>query len=523
MRAFRFEDVRIEYDALGYDTIPLSPNTKDPIGARWQMRPSAELWQHAPSDANIGIRAGGVMRVAVLDADNKHDAQTSQNATRYLAGMGIDAGDCPIVATVNGGAHFYLRLVGESFAGNARHLAHELGAGEFRYGNGAQCAAPPSEIDGRVYRLTAGDWRQLPPIEARDILPILANQDTTATATLATPTISRKAWALLQGKGSYASRSEAEQAIIASLVNTGHDFDSVLSLFIRFPCAGKFSETYAKHPKRAMQWLKHSFDEARQWTSTRTFNGKRIAEQAIVWAESRAWPGRTGTIDKVVFIAHATLANRAGRIEYAAACRDLAELASVSHETATRATHRLIDAGLLALEKTATVTLANTYRLKLPTAQSLTLTNYSIVSKCQTLRQTQHDAFRARGLGKSAGEVWGALQQGGAYVPLRGCTIAELAGRTGRHEDTVTRALERMAHIVDGATDEVVSMVERDGSKWRACNEVDLDAIARMVGTHGASERQRKQHAEERAKRRTLFERGKQREQRFGQVATENT
>jgi hypothetical protein len=62
-----------------------------------------------------------------------------------------------------------------------------------------------------------------------------------------------------------------------------------------------------------------------------------------------------------------------------------------------------------------------------------------------------------------------------------------------------------MTQIIDGATGEVVSIVHRDAdaNKWRARADVDLDYIARCVGTQGKAERQRAQHARERKDFRT--------------------
>jgi hypothetical protein len=56
------------------------------------------------------------------------------------------------------------------------------------------------------------------------------------------------------------SRSEAEQSLITSLINAGHDFASVLALFMRYPCAGKFSELRVESEKKAESWLRHSYD-----------------------------------------------------------------------------------------------------------------------------------------------------------------------------------------------------------------------------------------------------------------------
>ncbi len=119
-----------------------------------------------------------------------------------------------------------------------------------------------------------------------------------------------------------------------------------------------------------------------------------------------------------------------------------------------------------------------------------------------------HEAFRERGLGHSAAQIFDLLSQGEAL------TINEISKRTGRGRTTVWRVLGRMAQILDPSTGEMLAMVERDGKKWRACDGVDLDAVARVVGTAGASKRQHEQHERERAAHRQALLHGRARRDR---------
>jgi len=501
-----------EYADYGFDTLPLAPNSKRAIVRGWQSLDPTEMWRDAPTDANIGLRCGGDSQLGVFDADDKHDAQTSANLTRYLAGLGLDDGDYPLIATPNVGRHFYLRVDG-NLPGNFRHYRADFGAGEFRYDKGAYVGAPPSIVDGKVYRLLSGDLRSLPRVDVRDVLPILANQEAANTTPIASLerdalTISRRCWKLLQGEGigRYHSRSEFEQAILASLANTGHDFDAVLSLFLRYPCGGKFRELYTKNPQRAIKWLSHSFDNARQFCESHESRGRRVASSAMQWALSHTWTGKASLSDRAAFIACATIAYQSGCIEFAAPCRTVAELAQVRRDTATNSLHRLTDAGLLVPVKAATVSLANVYRLGL--LHSGTLPKVSNVCKCPVM---QHDAFRARGygqtfkasgLGKSSGMVFDELRRS---EPL---TVKELTERTGRARQTVWRVLSRMARVVDDSTGEILAMVEQDdGGKWRARDDVDLDRIAKALGTFGGNAEQKRRHAEERRAHRESLQR----------------
>jgi len=56
-----------------------------------------------------------------------------------------------------------------------------------------------------------------------------------------------------------------------------------------------------------------------------------------------------------------------------------------------------------------------------------------------------------------------------------------------------------MARIVESETGEIMKMVEQDDAgKWRAVDGVDLDKIAKALGTFGGNAWQKKRHAEER-------------------------
>src|SRR5262249_13185274 len=126
--------------------------------------------------------------------------------------------------------------------------------------------------------------------------------------------VPRKAKQLLQGgsRPQYHSRSELEQAIVTILVNAGFTFEEVLLLFQTNPAAGKFAELNVKDPDRAIDWLSFCFQKARAWCS-RESPRRKSAREAMIRAWNIAWPGRTGSTDRAVFLAHANLAHRSGK------------------------------------------------------------------------------------------------------------------------------------------------------------------------------------------------------------------
>ncbi len=493
------EVVRQQYDDLGFDTLPVISGGKKPYPRAWQKRLPYRLWQNAPQGMNIGIRGGGLADVAFIDCDESRTFETVKN---YLAGLGFRDSSYPIVQTASGeGRHIYITLAG-MLSGEARNLSNETGKGEFRYGAGAMVVAPPSVLrDGSHYQLISGDFSTRPILDVKDLLPLLGNREIIDESK---PALSRKARALLHGKNEvikdYSSRSEAEQALLAAMLNARLTFGEVLDFFNRNPCAGKYAELKAKNPKNAERWLMNSYHRAEQWTKTHESKARRFAKSAIEWAEGKAWQGRTGAIDQLIYLAHANISLQAGRLNYAAACRDLADMAGVGRTTASRSTWRLCKSGLLVPDKKGIVDNANTYQLGNLDKVGHSL-RASTVRKCPTL--SDHDAFRYRGLGKSAGQIYAILQK-------RHASIEELAEMTGRHIKTIKRNLERMAKLTNKLTGEFMPMVASNDGKVYHLLPINLDRIAHAVNTAGKGTEQRKKHAKERRLHRRSLDSGQQ-------------
>jgi DNA-binding transcriptional regulator YhcF (GntR family) len=372
--------------------------------------------------------------------------------------------------------------------------------------------------DLRQYRLIAGNLRHLPSLTLADILPILQNQDTTTQKT--TLRIPPRALALLNGGDAlkcYASRSEVAQSIIASLVNAGFDDPAIVNVFQKYK-QGKFAELYTRNARKAEEWLRRSITEARRFCEAHNSPARQRALEALAWLESTPMSGAGARTDRAILAAHFSIAARAARAEWGASVRTLAELAGVNRDTASNSNQRLCADDFLQLVRPGGGDCASlfTYGSQIaedrkeaeknapPSSSSSAAAAFaaevdkprhtlstSSVRKCPTL--SIHDAFRYRGLGKTGGEVYASLQDTPA-------TVKELAQVTGAHKKTVKRVLVRMSKIVDGMTGEVLQMVECDDSgRWQAL-DVDLELVARVIGTAGTGERQRATHALERQK-----------------------
>ncbi len=485
--AFDLPSAREYYAEYGFDTLPLLPGTKRAGVRAWQSRSPYELWNNAKAKSNIGIRCGGKSGVAVIDCDDKEKPGTAETIVRFLSGLGLAENSYPLVKTASGtGRHIYIKSKNVPKDRHFSLISGEVGAGEFRFGAGAYVAAPPSLVGTTdKYQLIAGDFGELPELDFKDLIPLLKWEENYLKKE--NRTISRYANRLLMGENpqKYKSRSEAEQALICSLIDTGHDYPSIENLFLKYPGPGKFKEKYSQNPNEGLGYLRHSYTSALNYTENNTSEGRQIAEAALEWASSRAWPGRTGTYDRDIFLAHAQIAWRCGKVVYAASCRDLAEFANISHMAATNGTKRLIKQGYIYLEKLAVASLANMYSLN----KNLLILENKLLEKING--SFNHDVFCYQGLGKSSKLILEQLFEGPKTEP-------ELVELTRKTKPTVKKWLGEMSRIVDIRTGEIIPLVyQRDGD-WYMVDNPDFDLIAEILNVAGTQAKRKRTHERER-------------------------
>jgi DNA-binding MarR family transcriptional regulator len=310
------------------------------------------------------------------------------------------------------------------------------------------------------------------------------NQDTTK------PNPAR---ALLEGSTSRRNQQSTERSLMTSLVNRDLSYFQILEQFMNNPDLVKFHELREASSKKALTYHKHLYNEAVDFTANNDSPGRKAAIQAMAWAHSNPWPGKTGSTDRAVYLAHVEIAYRAGRMTYAASSRELAERSGTTRATATKATKRLDKKRLIQIINSGDRVNAVVYRLR----KNIQSDPHPIEREWGNLYA--FDAFRFMGLGRSAAAVWECLREHGPRSPK------ELAQRTGRSVETVRRVLKRMARLVNLATNQPIPMVMREGKLWRAL-DVDLDEVAMVVGTDGDGEKQRTRHQMERADHRYWIE-----------------
>lgn len=529
---------------LGYDVIPCWPGTKKPVLEDWQKTPPAEQWRSAPAGCNVGLRHGGALRLASMEAERDHP-EAIPALRRFLAGLGYDWQSYPANRTAHVGERYFFAFL-DAPAGSSRKMHADFGGGELRFGAGAHALIAPSTLaDGGRYEELAGAWDgELPKLTRADLAPLLKDgrwQDepveviagplsSLAQVLADSDALPEDVRGRLHGRGASDYASIDDFKTVYRLAALGIDEDSALALMLAHPGYGHFSDLAAKNSAAAVTWLHDAYAKASAYVAKNGGDVSKHLARLMEQAEAQPWPGRTGATDKSVYLAHLRIAHSANTPMWAGAARRLADMTNIGRVTATRATHRLIQAGMLELHRPATAELACEYAL--PTDGSarsepiLYGGTYLIGSVCATIPAVEdktpppsvcvrgdsgvtlaavqailaHDLFCWHGMNKAAGLVFAALLDEPG-------TVAELATRTGRHPGTVKRALSKLAAVCDDATGEVYALVEEtEPGTWEIADGANLDYAAGMLGVAGKGAQRRAKHEAERQRRDAALE-----------------
>lgn len=479
---------RQRYEGLGLATVPLYASSKRPVCAEWQSTPPGVQWRDAGRSAgNIGVRTGNGF--AVADADS---AQTGATLAAWLAGRGLKA---PMVITPSGGRHYWLRVADAPSDAAFRLWRGDVGPGELRIGQGAQIVAPCSAVDGKRYRFvesTPEDWLRLRPVRWSELRELVTPERVTSLDALPIPLPRRDLaeWAewligalahqqsgkpvRVQRGGEviqYASRSEAEQAVILHAIGRGWSFEEVAALFKQRQPAH-----YAAQRDPAA-YLRGCWRNALGWYAATP------ARQTIAhlwrWAESRPWSGRGGGNDQAAYRVLLQRGWLADTLTPDVSRRDVEDHASMGNQGARAALERLTAQGLIARAgRRRWAGAAQTWRL-LPDA--LSGNDYKIAEVRQP-DSLPGGAELWTMLGRAAGMVYARL----TGEPL---TVAELSAATGKHRSTVYRAADTLARYgLAVVTD--AGLVAGERSAEEVARELGADAAKRSRERRIASERE---------------------------------
>lgn len=470
---------RRRYERLGLATIPLKPHSKEPLCDGWPEMPPGAQWRQASAGGsfrgNIGLLAGN--GYAFADGDSP---ETVINLTRFFQGLGRGPSELVTVISASGNQHKWLRVDGiPPDARNFYRLAPEIGPGELRIGRGAQVVAPCSETERGRYRFAPGHTPEtLPkqaPIHWRDLAGLIsrpAKQSATVPASpiplpydeqlapwvgqllrrLAAlpPGVPSKrpratlagTWLLSDGEPefiTYATRSEAEQAVIAHCVVQGWTLAHIRDLF-EATAPGHYASL---HPRARRAYLETSYRNAVSYVSD-TEQRATLAGWYRA-AEHAAAAGMGGGTDYLVYRALLQRGWRASTLEPNASIRDLALAASASTRTVQKSLSRLAKKNLIKrLPRGPHTPLwhANAYRLAGLDQPPAAPPPVSVLDALPGGSELwTHDK-----LGRVAGLVYARLN----VTPL---TVTELATATHKHRNSVRAALRRLER--DGLAERV--------------------------------------------------------------------
>jgi len=240
------------WKSLGFDVIPLLPNTKDAFITGWQEKGPKKQWEEArgknPSAKfNLGIRLGSDLsggKVAVVDCDNKSSVRAVGDK---FNSMGLH--QSLRILTPRGGLHYYLRISEPPKDRHSFNLDKSVGKGEFRFGCGSQVATVDSTINDKRYLFFGGfnpeTFLRQPVIDFDDLLWLIPEIKTAKTKVSKLPVplleidIPKRVDVLLDAlsrgevpkKYKESRRSGIEAAITDCLILAGWDYHSIKTFF----------------------------------------------------------------------------------------------------------------------------------------------------------------------------------------------------------------------------------------------------------------------------------------------------
>lgn len=307
--------------------------------------------------------------------------------------------------------------------------------------------------------------------------------------------LSLKAWNLLtkgDTAGRYATRSEADQAVIVSCVLRGWDLDTVRELFRRHSYQGG---KYREKERHRDKYLAICYRNAEKYLSQNKAEIDTNIDRFHDLVNSWPWKGQGGRVDREITRALLEIARRRRSLDgFGASIRELGELAAIG----TGPTHRALQRNPFITDST-TDGITCTFTLQAPyntpcvksvpvcKTQERTPTCVKSVPVLQSGNNTRADVFRWGGLGKAGADIYADLLQYGDS------DIKTISERARVNIVTVYRKindLERCGLVT----------VRKQGRQTilKAVQGADLDRAAEIIGTAGALKRQIERHDRER-------------------------
>jgi hypothetical protein len=242
----------------------------------------------------------------------------------------------------------------------------------------------------------------------------------------------------------------------------------------------------------AREFFEHDFERARRWVA----NHPKIDDRSAVEAElakvrgaleQAQWTGIGGGTRHEVFLAHLQIARRRGSLTYYASVRELGERAGVAAISASRANSDLERDSWIRLVADAALGMPQQWSI-VPRPDDTTVTFRSHggrESVCNDdVAPPGHDAFRWRSLGKAKRLIYRLLDL------QHGRSAKDIAAMRKVHVRTAQRHLCALARYR-------LAQCGYDGL-WRRLPDVDLEEVAKKLGSFGKGDAERTLHRRER-------------------------
>lgn len=300
--------------------------------------------------------------------------------------------------------------------------------------------------------------------------------------------IGRRLFAVLKGQTySYASRSEAEAALVLVCARDGWAFDQIRELFQRH---ANEKTKYREKGRDNDAYLQLTWQNAlRRLEEDRRRIDKRI-DSLLGAVNSSLTNPRTKWTDRTVAHAVLEIARRVGRLEHLGlSVREVAEIACVHRDTVTHSVRRI--PGFAVCRRPLR---RDQQSIHSPTfLHNLRGGRIGII-----MNRFSHDAGRSQASGRSGLAIVEWLNQNLG----RNISAKEIQQALGISQPTVSRKLRKLAPYVssNGKTR------RRRYYVFAPIGQRELDAIADRFGTLGARDRQILKHAQERSRFRLALE-----------------
>jgi DNA-binding MarR family transcriptional regulator len=447
------------------------------------------MWARSPH-ANIGgIVSPGV---AVLDVDLRHDGHTARAA---LEKKYAQLPTTITVETAGGGRHYYFHFP-EGFSPSSQKM-QVSGYGIELLFAGSNVLLVGSVVNGIEYRYAIG----LSPHEiAIAELPmwLLEERSLPDSPTIRAQLPVKRMQRVIPTSIPTGTRNTTLVSLAGTLINAGVRDDALVAELIEIDGKHCHPSLGESEVRKLAQSMENTHDNKPQTDAWKIKNRERVLT-VLDHALATTWTGKTGNSEFSILFALLAIAHESGNLRVEISYRQIAELGCLTIDTISRRIHGLIKKKWIRIhasyKERIAVLAANHAKNKdfanaktvydliipMPHKQNITPTPPLLFWLCGM------DCFRVRALGMSAIKILTVLMK--KSFP----SVRQLALAAKMNPDTAERKIKKMVGLGwVKKTDEKIELVDM--------SEMDFVEAAKILGTFGKGEKQRKLHQHQQQK-----------------------